>query len=198
MARTTEKGGKFRNEVYTYNVKNQLVSRKSEKAETYYRYDQQGNVLEATGTEGGTYYSYNAFNQQTKVRKSDGSYLENQYDAEYLRAGTVENGRKFNFLYYNDYLLTQLNQDQEVISRYILGYGVAVGWNHENEGYFFYHLDEQLSTTYITGVESRIENCYQYDAFGVITDRQEHLGLPEELAYSDPSKKPKIRIIVTQ
>ncbi len=39
------------NEMYTYNVKNQLVSRKSEKAETCYRYDLQGNVLEATGTE---------------------------------------------------------------------------------------------------------------------------------------------------
>ena len=43
--------------VYTYNVKNQLTGRKSEKAETYYSYDRQGNVMEATGTEGGICYS---------------------------------------------------------------------------------------------------------------------------------------------
>ena len=41
-----EKVDKNGKEVYTYNVKNQLVSRKSEKSETYYRYDRQGNVLE--------------------------------------------------------------------------------------------------------------------------------------------------------
>ena len=160
-------------EMYTYNVKNQLVSRKSEKAETYYRYDQQGNVLEATGTEGGTYYSYNAFNQQTKIRKSDGSCLESRYDAEYLRAGTAENGKECSFLYYNGELLAELGQNQETAGRYILGYGVVAGWNHKNEGYHFYHLDEQNSTAYITGMEGGIKNRYQYDAFGVITDRQE-------------------------
>ena len=160
-------------EMYTYNVKNQLVNRKSEKAETYYRYDQQGNVLEATGTEGGTYYSYNAFNQQTKIRKSDGSCLESRYDAEYLRAGTAENGKECSFLYYNGELLAELGQNQETAGRYILGYGVVAGWNHKNEGYHFYHLDEQNSTAYITGMEGGIKNRYQYDAFGVITDRQE-------------------------
>ena len=51
------------------------VEYKSGIAETFYKYDQQGNVLEATGTEGGMHYSYNAFNQQIKVQKSDGSSL---------------------------------------------------------------------------------------------------------------------------
>ena len=37
-----DKNGK---EMYTYNVKNQLVSRKPAKAETFFKYDQQGNVL---------------------------------------------------------------------------------------------------------------------------------------------------------
>ena len=175
-------------EVYTYNVKNQLASRKSEKSETCYRYDQQGNVLEATGTEGGTYYTYNAFNQQTKVRKSDGSCLESRYDAEYLRAGTVENGKVSSFVYYNDELISELDQEQETARRYILGYGVAAGWNHKSEGYHFYHLDEQNSTAYITGMEGGIENRYQYDAFGVITDRQE--GFDNRILYTGQQYDP--------
>ena len=169
-------------EVYTYNVKNQLICRKSKMAETFYRYDQQGNVLEATGTEGGTYYSYNAFNQLTKVRKSDGSYLESRYDAEYLRAKTAENGRTANFLYYNGELLAELNHEQEVTSQYVLGYGVAAGWNHKNEGFHFYHQDEQLSTAYITGMDVGIENRYQYDAFGSIRDHQEKI--PNRILYT--------------
>lgn len=43
--------------------------------------------------------------------------------------------------------------------------------NHRR--HHFYHLDEQNSTAYITGMKSGIENRYQYDVFGVIRDRQE-------------------------
>ncbi len=168
--------------MYTYDVKNQLVSRKSEKAEICYRYDQQGNVLEATGTEGGIHYSYNAFNQQTRIQKPDGNCLENQYDAEYLRAGTVENGKESRFLYYNGELLAELDQNQETAGRYVMGYGVAAGWNHKNEGYHFCHLDEQNSTVYITGMEVGIENSYQYDAFGANRDRQEKC--PNRILYT--------------
>ena len=177
-----ERVDKNGNEVYTYNVKNQLVSRKSAKAETFYKYDQQGNVLEATGTEGGMCYSYNSFNQQVKVLKSDGSSLESQYDAEYLRARTVDKDKVSNFVHYNGELLTELDQMQEITGRYVLGYGVAVGWNHKNESYHFYHLDEQNSTTYITGIEGGIENRYQYDAFGAIKDRQERI--PNRILYA--------------
>ena len=66
----------------------------------------QGNLLEAAGAEGSTWFSYNAFNQQTEVLTADGERLENQYDAEYLRAGTIENGEKRTFLYYNGELTT--------------------------------------------------------------------------------------------
>lgn len=48
-----EKVDKNSKEVYNYNVRNQLLGRKSAEAETCYQYDRQGNVLQATGTEGG-------------------------------------------------------------------------------------------------------------------------------------------------
>ena len=81
-------------EEYHYDRKNQLICRFSEKDKTAYCYDMQGNLLKAAGAEGTTSYTYNAFNQQTAVLTADGGKLENQYDAEYLRAGTIENGEK--------------------------------------------------------------------------------------------------------
>lgn len=80
------------------------------------------------------------------------------------------------FSYYNGELLAELDYEQEITGRYILGYGVAAGENHKNEGYHFYHLDEQNSTTYITGMEGGIDNRYQYDAFGVIQNHQERIS----------------------
>lgn len=50
------------------------------------------------------------------------------------------------FSYYNGELLAELDQNQETAGRYVLGYGVAAGWNQKSEGYHFYHLDEQNST----------------------------------------------------
>lgn len=160
-------------EEYHYNRKNQLISRKSLKERTTYSYDQQGNLLEAAGAEGTEVFSYNAFHQQTAVTMPNGKHLENRYDAEYLRAGTVENGTVTSFSYHNGELLAEGIQDGDTISRYIPGYGVAVGWNREKSGYHYYHLDEQNSTAYITGSSGEIKNRYEYDAFGVLQNSRE-------------------------
>ena len=160
---------------YHYNRKNQLICHFSEKEKTAYRYDLQGNLLEAAGAEGTTVFSYNVFHQQTAVTMSDGKRLENQYDAEYLRAGMVENGTVTTFSYHNGELLAESSPDGDTISRYIPGYGVAAGWNREYNGYHYYHLDEQNSTAYITGSSGEIENQYGYDAFGVLQNSREEL-----------------------
>ena len=160
-------------EEYHYNQKNQLICHFSEKEKTAYRYDQQGNLLEAAGAEGTAVFSYNAFHQQTAVTMPDGKHLENQYDAEYLRAGMVENGTVTTFSYHNGELLAESSPDGDTISRYIPGYGVAAGWNREKSGYHYYHLDEQNSTAYITGRGGEIENRYEYDAFGVLKNSME-------------------------
>ena len=130
-------------EEYHYNRKNQLICHFSEKDKTADRYDQQGNLLEAAGAEGTEVFSYNAFHQQTAMTMPDGKHLENRYDAEYLRAGTVENGTVTTFSYHNGELLAESSPDGDTISRYIPGYGVAAGWNREKNGYHYYHLDEQ-------------------------------------------------------
>ena len=150
-----------------------MICHFSEKDKTAYRYDQQGNLLEAAGAEGTEVFSYNAFQQQTTVTMPDGKHLENRYDAEYLRAGTVENGTVTTFSYHNGELLAESSPEGDTISRYIPGYGVAAGWNREKSGYHYYHLDEQNSTAYITGNSGEIENRYEYDAFGVLQNSME-------------------------
>ena len=169
-------------EEYHYNRKNQLICRFSEKEKTAYRYDLQGNLLEAAGAEGTEVFSYNAFQQQTAVTMPDGKHLENRYDAEYLRAGTVENGTVTSFSYHNGELLAESSPEGDTISRYISGYGVAAGWNREKSGYHYYHLDEQNSTAYITGRGGEIENQYEYDAFGVLQNSREEL--PNRILYT--------------
>ena len=169
-------------EEYHYNRKNQLICRFSEKDKTAYCYDKQGNLLEAAGAEGTAVFSYNAFRQQTAVTMPDGKHLENQYDAEYLRAGMVENGTVTTFSYHNGELLAESSPDGDTISRYIPGYGVAAGWNREYNGYHYYHLDEQNSTAYITGSSGEIENQYGYDAFGVLQNSREEL--PNRILYT--------------
>ena len=113
---------------------------------------------------------------------SDGKHLENQYDAEYLRAGMVENGTVATFSYHNGELLAESSPEGDTISRYIPGYGVAAGWNRERSGYHYYHLDEQNSTAYITGSSGEIENQYGYDAFGVLQNSREEL--PNRILYT--------------
>ena len=169
-------------EEYHYNRKNQLICRFSEKEKTAYRYDLQGNLLEAAGAEGTAVFSYNAFQQQTTVTMPNGKHLENRYDAEYLRAGTVENGTVTSFSYHNGELLAESSPEGDTISRYIPGYGVAAGWNREKSGYHYYHLDEQNSTAYITGRGGEIENQYEYDAFGVLQNSREEL--PNRILYT--------------
>ena len=103
-------------EEYRYNRKNQLICRFSEKEKTAYRYDLQGNLLEAAGAEGTAVFSYNVFHQQTAVTMSDGKHLENQYDAEYLRAGMVENGTVATFSYHNGELLAESSPEGDTIA----------------------------------------------------------------------------------
>ena len=160
-------------EEYNYNRKNQLISRKKGTESVEYRYDLQGNILEEVDGRGKTEYYYNAFNQQTFVLMKDGGAQENWYDAEFLRAEVAENGCRSRFLYYNGELLAESELNDTVRNRYILGYGVAASW--QKEGYHSYHLDEQNSTAYITDSGRRIENSYQYDAFGVIREKNENV-----------------------
>ena len=51
-----------------------------------------------------------------------------------------------------------------------------------DSAYHTYHQDEQGSTAYITGQDKTAENCYQYDAFGNLTEK--HEGIENRILYT--------------
>lgn len=148
-----------------------------------YEYRPDGKLLEKSAS-GRTLVCCTYFSDGSLESLTDasGKHLENRYDAEYLRAGMVENGTVATFSYHNGELLAESSPEGDIISCYIPGYGVAAGWNREKSGYHYYHLDEQNSTAYITGRGGEIENRYEYDAFGVLQNSREEL--PNRILYT--------------
>lgn len=161
-------------ETYCYNRRNQLTERKTQGASWVYRYDKQGNLLEEQGNTEKRRYGYNPFGEQTEVIGDNFRY-ENFYDGEFLRAGTNVNGKASRFIYYNGELQAEIEENQSVSARYILGYGVAGSERKNDTGIHAYHLDEQDSTAYITGEHGQIENFYEYDAFGALRQKSEEI-----------------------
>lgn len=161
-------------ETYCYNRRNQLIEKNIQGESCAYQYDMQGNILEENENGKKRRYGYNSFGQQTEIKEAS-FRLENFYDGEYLRAGTSVNGEISRFLYYNGELQTETYDNDSVKTRYILGYGIAGSETEDRNGYHAYHLDEQNSTSYITGSQKSIENFYEYDAFGAIRRHSEEI-----------------------
>ena len=168
-------------ESYNYNSKNQMTERTSHTGRTAYGYDSQGNLLEERGEERRNYY-YNPFNQQLRIEERGECIQENLYDGESLRSGIETREGVSSFVYYRGELLTEKGEEGELSSRYILGYGVAASQVKGQEGYHSYHLDEQNSTAYITGLKEQVENAYVYDAFGEL--RIQTGNLPNCIMYT--------------
>ncbi len=161
-------------ETYCYNRRNQLTERKIEGKGWTYEYDKQGNLLEELGDGGKRGYGYNPFGQQTEVIGED-FHLENFYDGEFLRSGTSVNGKVSRFIYYNGELQAETDETESASTRYILGYGVAGIERNDIAGLHAYHLDEQNSTSYVTGAGGEIKSFYEYDAFGAIRRKSEEI-----------------------
>jgi RHS repeat-associated protein len=161
-------------ETYCYNRRNQLTERKIQGKVWTYKYDKQGNLLEELGDGDKRGYGYNPFGQQTEVVGED-FHLENFYDGEFLRAGTSVNGKVSRFIYYNGELQAETDEAESASTRYILGYGVAGIERNDVADLHAYHLDEQNSTSYVTGAGGEIESFYEYDAFGAIRRKSEEI-----------------------
>ena len=134
-----------------------LVSETYHGEETAYVYDLCGNRLKKLDKSGTEEYHYNRKNQLiSHFSEKDKTAYRYDQQGNLLEVAGAES-----------------SPEGDTISRYIPGYGVAVGWNREKDGYHYYHLDEQNSTAYITGSSGEIENRYEYDAFGVLKNSME-------------------------
>ena len=168
--RKTDVQGEIR---YLYNEKNQLIAEESPVDRKQFSYDRQGGIIEEKNAAGIRLFSYNSRHQQTRVETETGSVQENRYDAEGLRFELLENGRRTSFVYHDGELLQEEGREEQGTS-YHLGAGMEAFRRGQELSY--YHRDEQLSTTFITGGHGDVLNSYQYDAFGIPLDTTEQLN----------------------
>ena len=166
-------------EGYRYNERNELTERISGGSLTRYNYDKNGSIISEEKEGRKSEYRYDLLNRQTYVKTLDGKEQENFYDGEGLRAGLTENGKKTTFLFHNGEILTESDGESAPIRRYLTGLGLSHVQTKDG-AYHAYHQDEQGSTGYITG--QGVENCYQYDAFGNLTDKKE--GIENRILYT--------------
>ena len=168
--RKTDAQGEIR---YLYNAKNQLVEEESPADRKQFSYDRQGGIIEEKNLAGIRLFSYNSRHQQTGVETETGNVQENRYDAEGLRFELLENGRRTSFVYHDGELLQEEGREEQGTS-YHLGAGMEAFRRGQELSY--YHRDEQLSTTFITGGHGDVQNSYQYDAFGMSLGTTEKLN----------------------
>ena len=168
--RKTDAQGEIR---YLYNEKNQLIAEESPADRKQFSYDRQGGIIEEKNAAGIRLFSYNSRRQQTRVETETGNVQENRYDAEGLRFELLENGRRTSFVYHDGELLQEEGREEQGTS-YHLGAGMEAFRRGQELSY--YHRDEQLSTTFITGGHGDVLNSYQYDAFGIPLDTTEQLN----------------------
>ena len=168
--RKTDAQGETR---YLYNEKNQLVEEESPADRKQFSYDRQGGIIEEKNAAGIRLFSYNSRHQQTRVETETGNVQENRYDAEGLRFELLENGRRTSFVYHDGELLQEEGREEQGTS-YHLGAGMEAFRRGQELSY--YHRDEQLSTTFITGGHGDVQNSYQYDAFGIPLETTEQLN----------------------
>ena len=160
-------------EKYVYNVKNQLKELCHKDGVNYFTYDRQGNTLNEETTQGTNSFEYNTLNQQVKAVTEEGNTLVNRFDVEGLRYEIEENKKLSKFIFHNDEVLIETDKDDKAASRFIRGYDVVAADVGDNR--YYYSIDEQGSTEFITDVSGNLRNEYQYDAFGNVLDSKEDI-----------------------
>ncbi|BCZ45186.1 hypothetical protein psyc5s11_12530 [Clostridium gelidum] len=169
-------------EKYFYNVKNQLKELHNKNGVNYFTYDKQGNTIKEETTTGNNIFEYNTLNQQVKAITKEGNTLVSRYDTEGLRAEIEENEKLTKFIFHKGNLLVETDKDYNSISRFTRGYEVVAADIAEaseeskyNLNRYYYTVDEQGSTTFITDKNQQVKNEYYYDAFGNILDSKEEV-----------------------
>ncbi len=153
-------------ERYKYDNRNRLMKFTKNGQETDFKWDNAGNLLQDDKAT----YTYNEFNQTTKVETFDGNVQINRYDAENLRYEMEENGQLVQFIY---------NTEREVIVEkesgwtiYIRGSELLASSSDYAKTYYHYANDEMGSCTHIVD-DRKILNQYEYDAWGNVVSQKE-------------------------
>ena len=153
-------------ELYSYDNRNRLTKFTKNGQETKFKWDNAGNLLQDDKAN----YTYNDFNQTTKVETFDGNIQINRYDAEGLRYEMEENGQLVQFIFNTNREVLAEKENEWTI--YIRGSELLASSNEYAKTYYHYANDEMGSITHIVD-NKKILNQYEYDVWGNVVNQKE-------------------------
>lgn len=165
-------------ELYQYDPRNRLTNYTKGNITTPFQYDEAGNLL----ADDKALYSYDSFNRTVRAETFDGNIQLNRYDAEGLRYEMEENGRLVQFIF-NQNREAVSEEDASGLNRLIRGTELIASRSSADSARTYYHYasDEMGSTTHIVDEAGVVQNCYEYDAWGNITAKEEQV--PNRFTY---------------
>jgi RHS repeat-associated protein len=147
---------------YATNALNQITTA----GDTSYRYDRDGNLVEAIGPDGTRRYSFDVANRLTRVTTSQGVWSYD-YDSLGNRSAVIADGQR------TEYLIDPTGIVQSVAEYDAAGgrlatyvHGVTLAGIDGPYGWEYYDFDLLGSTVGVSDATGLYQNRYAYDPFG--------------------------------
>jgi len=174
------------NIVYEYNADNELLSA----GDTDFEFDLNGNMVsKKEQDEDETQYVYNKMGKMVKLISPIGKTTKYYYRHDGLRNRKTESDGDEIHYYWGAGVIPPLLSERKAthgssaVSR-LASYPPGVpGFKlfGKQSGMFYYLTDHLGSVYYVTDAKANIINSYDYDEFGVVTTKNEHLYLGSKL-----------------
>ncbi len=171
-----------------YNAGNQLL----EDANFIYSYDKNGNTKSKVDKTTGKYtrYYWNAENKLVKVQEytniaSTTPVAVNKYiyDGYGRRVAKNVNGTISKYVYDNEDILLETDDNEAILARYTHGPGVDEPLIMDRSGQSYYYVVDGLgSIVKIIGASGNVVNDYVYDVFGNMVEKT--AGVPNMFTYT--------------
>jgi RHS repeat-associated protein len=157
---------------YVYDAANRIVSDSS----FTYTTDANGNVLTRTGRNSGqtTTFIYDSANRLVAANNPSGATSSYKYDPTGRRVERTVNGTTYRYVYDGPHILAILDGNNNLLTSFTYGLGVAPISIRSNGQDYFFHTDALGSVVALTDINGNIVETYQYEAFGkaLIKDAQ--------------------------
>lgn len=135
-----------------------------------FQYDANGNLIERSGANGATRYSYDAEDRLVKVNLPDGGEVTYGYAPTGERIWRKDADGLTHYVTDGLHVLAELDEDLNTDASYVYGPGIDDALLMlRSEDAFCFHLDRIGSVSRITDPAGKIAGSYEYDAFGRMT-----------------------------